>query len=196
MFKEDAVLSCEPDVRFCRFAPGDEFFFLACDGLFDVCTSQEAVDFVGKLNDGVEAETVCKLLGEHAIELGSKDNVRRPRRALRGGRRRGTTASQSGARAAGVGTPDNPPSQFEHGVLGGNASSRSSQTGTGLSDSDIKEMEDLMNEAMSSCEGVGRRPPTARTSPRRERKQRVDGPRRRHPCVLDGFEEFRVKSSA
>ena len=70
-------LSCEPDVNICQLKDGDEFFLLACDGLFDVCTSQEAVDVCRKFlsshnNDIVK---VSKLMAEHAIENGSTDNV-------------------------------------------------------------------------------------------------------------------------
>ena len=158
VFKKDAVLSCEPDVRFCRLAPGDEFFLLACDGLFDVCTSQDAVDFAReKLNDGVEAKTVCKLLGEHAIELGSKDNVSVALVVLSetDGDAELYRVPERKARAAGamdVGPPDEPaqPASSTVSSAGGNASLSLLANWDGPSDSDIKEMEDLMNEAMSS----------------------------------------------
>ena len=70
-------LTCEPDIGICQLQDGDEFFLLACDGLFDVCTSQQAVDECRKLlgehnNDIVK---VSKLMAEYAIENGSTDNV-------------------------------------------------------------------------------------------------------------------------
>lgn len=70
-------LTCEPDIGICQLEDGDEFFLLACDGLFDVCTSQQAVDECRRLlrehNDDIVR--VSKLMAEYAIENGSTDNV-------------------------------------------------------------------------------------------------------------------------
>lgn len=43
---QEQLIVCHPDVR--RFArqPADEFMIIACDGVWDVLSSQEAVDFV------------------------------------------------------------------------------------------------------------------------------------------------------
>ena len=56
---------------------GDEFFLLACDGLFDVCTSQEAVDVCRQFlsANGNDIVLVSKLMAEYAIANGSTDNV-------------------------------------------------------------------------------------------------------------------------
>lgn len=40
------VITAEPDVRHCVLSPGDAFLLLACDGVWDVLTSQGAVDVV------------------------------------------------------------------------------------------------------------------------------------------------------
>ncbi|KAI5457712.1 phosphatase 2C-like domain-containing protein [Mariannaea sp. PMI_226] len=50
----------------------DEFIIIACDGLWDVCTDQEAVDLVRNLEDPVVAS---KLLVDHALNRFSTDNL-------------------------------------------------------------------------------------------------------------------------
>jgi len=53
---QDQLISSAPDVRTFRRQPNDEFLVLACDGVWDVLSSQQAVDFVrarlGNLLDG------------------------------------------------------------------------------------------------------------------------------------------------
>jgi serine/threonine protein phosphatase PrpC len=56
----------------------DELFFvLACDGLFDVMSDQEVVDWVhdrlASTND--DLETIAERLAHHAVDIGSTDNV-------------------------------------------------------------------------------------------------------------------------
>ncbi|ETV72123.1 hypothetical protein, variant 2 [Aphanomyces astaci] len=57
--------------------PGDEFLLLACDGLFEVFTPQEAVDFVAhhRSVNQMTPQAICDLLVHTAIENGSQDNV-------------------------------------------------------------------------------------------------------------------------
>ncbi|KAJ4304241.1 mgpp2cl-1, protein phosphatase 2C-like protein 1 [Collariella sp. IMI 366227] len=50
----------------------DEFIIIACDGLWDVCTDQEAVDLVRGVPDPV---TAAKLLVDHALSRFSTDNL-------------------------------------------------------------------------------------------------------------------------
>ncbi|KAJ5635989.1 uncharacterized protein N7484_009302 [Penicillium longicatenatum] len=50
----------------------DEFIILACDGLWDVCTDQEAVDLIRNTQD---AQRASKLLVEHALARFSTDNL-------------------------------------------------------------------------------------------------------------------------
>ncbi|GAA5888725.1 hypothetical protein JCM5296_000083 [Sporobolomyces johnsonii] len=52
--------------------PEDEWLIIACDGLWDVCTDQEAVDLIMGLNDPQEASD--KLL-QHALNSHSTDNI-------------------------------------------------------------------------------------------------------------------------
>ncbi|KAL1882759.1 hypothetical protein VTK73DRAFT_884 [Phialemonium thermophilum] len=50
----------------------DEFIIIACDGLWDVCSDQEAVDLVRNIQDPVAA---AKLLVDHALAHFSTDNL-------------------------------------------------------------------------------------------------------------------------
>ncbi|KAJ5098669.1 hypothetical protein N7532_005670 [Penicillium argentinense] len=53
--------------------PGvDEFIILACDGLWDVCSDQEAVDLVRNVQD---AQHASKILVDHALARFSTDNL-------------------------------------------------------------------------------------------------------------------------
>jgi protein phosphatase PTC1 len=50
----------------------DEFIILACDGLWDVCSDQEAVDLIRNVHDAQEAS---KILVDHALARFSTDNL-------------------------------------------------------------------------------------------------------------------------
>ncbi|KAK3322197.1 phosphatase 2C-like domain-containing protein [Apodospora peruviana] len=50
----------------------DEFIIIACDGLWDVCSDQDAVDLVRNVQDPVAA---AKLLVDHALARFSTDNL-------------------------------------------------------------------------------------------------------------------------
>ncbi|KAK5994550.1 Protein phosphatase 2C-like protein [Cladobotryum mycophilum] len=50
----------------------DEFIIIACDGLWDVCSDQEAVDLVREIHDPI---TASKLLVDHALNRFSTDNL-------------------------------------------------------------------------------------------------------------------------
>lgn len=53
-------------------ADQDEFLILACDGLWDVCSDQEAVDLIRQIQDPQEAS---KKLVDHALARFSTDNL-------------------------------------------------------------------------------------------------------------------------
>ncbi|KAF2867635.1 phosphatase 2C-like domain-containing protein [Massariosphaeria phaeospora] len=53
-------------------ADQDEFLILACDGLWDVCSDQEAVDMVRQVQD---PQAASKVLVEHALARFSTDNL-------------------------------------------------------------------------------------------------------------------------
>ncbi|GAB4815652.1 hypothetical protein N2152v2_002698 [Parachlorella kessleri] len=79
------LVVAEPDVARVVLKPGrDTFYVLGSDGLFDVMTNQEAVDFVNSfLLPGVTgggptdqtAEMAAQALVEHALKLKTNDNV-------------------------------------------------------------------------------------------------------------------------
>ncbi|ETS75508.1 hypothetical protein PFICI_12452 [Pestalotiopsis fici W106-1] len=50
----------------------DEFIIIACDGLWDVCSDQEAVDLIRNIEDPIQA---AKLLVDHALARFSTDNL-------------------------------------------------------------------------------------------------------------------------
>lgn len=50
----------------------DEFIIMACDGLWDVCSDQEAVDLIRNVQDAQEAS---KILVDHALARFSTDNL-------------------------------------------------------------------------------------------------------------------------
>ena len=69
------IITAEPDVEEAEIQPGDEFMLLACDGIWDVLTNQEAIDFVRK---GLEAgrscsEVSCDIL-DHCIATDPKES--------------------------------------------------------------------------------------------------------------------------
>lgn len=43
---KNQILTCWPDIRMEEITPSDEFIILACDGIWDVLSNQQAVDFV------------------------------------------------------------------------------------------------------------------------------------------------------
>jgi len=74
LFAEDLV-TAEPDVFEDLLSPHDQFVLLACDGLWDVFSNQEAVDFVrSALSLHKPEEVVRRLVGE-ALGRGSMDNI-------------------------------------------------------------------------------------------------------------------------
>ncbi|ORX47704.1 protein phosphatase 2C [Hesseltinella vesiculosa] len=55
-----------------ELGPLDEFMILACDGLWDVCEDQDAVDLIKDIQDPLEAS---KTLLQHALSKCSTDNL-------------------------------------------------------------------------------------------------------------------------
>eukprot|EP00300_Choanocystis_sp_HF-7_P009666 c16561_g1_i1.p1 GENE.c16561_g1_i1~~c16561_g1_i1.p1 ORF type:complete len:112 (+),score=28.03 c16561_g1_i1:548-883(+) len=72
---KSAVIS-EPEVKHFVLGPGDEFIVLASDGLWDVFSSQDAVDFVqANIELRSTPEMLARALVTLAYNLGSQDNI-------------------------------------------------------------------------------------------------------------------------
>eukprot|EP00339_Tiarina_fusa_P023314 CAMPEP_0117082508 /NCGR_PEP_ID=MMETSP0472-20121206/58108_1 /TAXON_ID=693140 ORGANISM="Tiarina fusus, Strain LIS" /NCGR_SAMPLE_ID=MMETSP0472 /ASSEMBLY_ACC=CAM_ASM_000603 /LENGTH=362 /DNA_ID=CAMNT_0004810787 /DNA_START=1697 /DNA_END=2783 /DNA_ORIENTATION=- len=66
------AITCEPDVSVTQITPEDSFLIMACDGLWDMVTSDDVADLVR----GVEtAEEIVVKLRDIAYVLGSTDNI-------------------------------------------------------------------------------------------------------------------------
>jgi protein phosphatase 1G len=61
---KDQIITAQPDVRRISLKPEDTFFVLACDGVWDVMSNQECVDFIAKKLAAGEkpADAACSLL--------------------------------------------------------------------------------------------------------------------------------------
>jgi len=70
--KEANFITVEPFITSVPLEKGDSHLILACDGLFDVTTDQEALDLISPCLDASEAS---EKLVKHAILKGSKDNI-------------------------------------------------------------------------------------------------------------------------
>lgn len=71
---KNSGLSAEPYVTSFTLEPKKhKFCIIACDGLWDVVSSQEAVDFVAKMN--APPKEAAKALVESAYKKGSTDNI-------------------------------------------------------------------------------------------------------------------------
>jgi serine/threonine protein phosphatase PrpC len=64
-----------PQIYRYKISSGDKFLILACDGLWDVVSNQDAVDFVQDLINKNYKGNPSKALCEYALTKGSMDNV-------------------------------------------------------------------------------------------------------------------------
>jgi len=73
----EQLVSPEPDVYLeSRDLENDEFFVLACDGIWDVMTNEELCDFIRdrmRLTDDLEA--ICNYVIDSCLSKGSRDNM-------------------------------------------------------------------------------------------------------------------------
>lgn len=69
-------LIAEAETLTTEIEPGDRFFVIGCDGLWDVMTYQTVVDFcIELLKNGCNTQQVTEHLCKEALRLGSTDNV-------------------------------------------------------------------------------------------------------------------------
>lgn len=70
-------VSAEPEVRvFARNPVEDQFFVLACDGIWDVVKNEECVEFISKrLRMHGDLQKAAEDLLDHCLGLNSRDNM-------------------------------------------------------------------------------------------------------------------------
>ena len=65
---EHQVVTADPDIIVHTPTPEDEFVVLACDGIWDVLTSQQVIDFVRRhIALRLELPTICELLMDRCL---------------------------------------------------------------------------------------------------------------------------------
>mmetsp|Transcript_11695 Transcript_11695/g.29580 ORF Transcript_11695/g.29580 Transcript_11695/m.29580 type:complete len:285 (-) Transcript_11695:231-1085(-) len=62
------MITAEPDTERAAITPDDEFIIIACDGVWDILSNQEAVDFVReRMTKGVKLSGICEEVFERCI---------------------------------------------------------------------------------------------------------------------------------
>ncbi|KAG0051127.1 Protein phosphatase 2C 2 [Gryganskiella cystojenkinii] len=70
---EDQIVTANPIVAERQLTEEDEFLILACDGIWDCMSSQEAVTFVRKgIADRIPLETLCEMTMDHCLAADSE----------------------------------------------------------------------------------------------------------------------------
>ncbi|VDK66552.1 unnamed protein product [Onchocerca ochengi] len=65
---KEQMISALPDVKQYKILQGDEFIIIACDGIWNSLTSQEAIDFVRRrISDGVNLSDICEQICDHCL---------------------------------------------------------------------------------------------------------------------------------
>ncbi|KAK8655032.1 hypothetical protein V6N13_107624 [Hibiscus sabdariffa] len=69
-------LSAEPELKMITLTKEDEFLIIGSDGIWDVFTSQNAIDFARRrLQEHNDVKLCCKEIVEEAIKRGATDNL-------------------------------------------------------------------------------------------------------------------------
>ncbi|ETW03334.1 hypothetical protein H310_04828 [Aphanomyces invadans] len=74
---EEQQVSPEPDIKIEARSAANEFLLLACDGVWDVLSNEEACDFVRSVMKLGERDMglICEELLDHCLSLDSRDNM-------------------------------------------------------------------------------------------------------------------------
>ena len=61
--QSEQIVTCLPDIQHEIIQPDWDFIILACDGIWDVLSSQEVTDFITeRISRGMEPEDICEEL--------------------------------------------------------------------------------------------------------------------------------------
>ncbi|KAK9697929.1 hypothetical protein RND81_08G070400 [Saponaria officinalis] len=72
----DGPLSAEPELKLITLSKEDEFLIIGCDGIWDVFSNQNAVDFARRrLQSHNDLKLCCKEIVEEAVKRGAMDNL-------------------------------------------------------------------------------------------------------------------------
>lgn len=74
---EKQQVSCEPEVTVLKREDKDDYLILACDGIWDVMTNEDCVQFVrSKVRQGeTDLGAICEMIADHCLGLNSRDNM-------------------------------------------------------------------------------------------------------------------------
>lgn len=74
---EEQKVSCEPDVRVHKRSPKDDILLVACDGLWDVFSNSDAIEFAREILLLGETDPVklAEEMLDESLSKGSKDNI-------------------------------------------------------------------------------------------------------------------------
>lgn len=76
MSERGGPLSAEPELKLISLTNEDEFLIIGSDGIWDVFTSQNAVDFARRrLQEHNDVKLCCKQIVDEAIKRGAMDNL-------------------------------------------------------------------------------------------------------------------------
>jgi serine/threonine protein phosphatase PrpC len=68
LLPSEQIITAEPDITVNEILPGDKFFVLACDGVWDVFENQEICDFIDlRLSSGKSVEAIVEDVFEHCV---------------------------------------------------------------------------------------------------------------------------------
>lgn len=69
----EQIVTAYPEIKTETIAPGDEFLVIACDGIWDVMTSQQCIDFVRqRLRHDVPLSKICEELADECMAPDTK----------------------------------------------------------------------------------------------------------------------------